>query len=172
MWENQARDLATWGKSGVSDEADLLKNLVPFWMTNYFTHRSYLKIYHKPLLFIYDAHQLAKDLGGARNVPLAFEHMRQACRQAGFEGLYILGEYRGLDPNELRFRKDLGFDYPFAYCWPIHNPPQAIPAQLELIRNTRDLNILPEVITVSQGWSGWNNEGPLYKACDSNRATR
>jgi hypothetical protein len=163
MWENQQRDPATWGRSGVSSEADLLKNLVPFWMTNYFTHRSYLTIDHKPVLFVYDAHQLAQDLGGVSKVPQAFEAMRQACRRAGFSGLYLLAEYRGLDPNELRFRKDLGFDYTFAYCWPIHDPPRAIPAQLDFIRKTRDLNILPEVITVSQGWSGWRNEGPLYK---------
>ena len=163
MWENQKRDPATWGRSGVSSEADLLNNLSPFWTTNYFTHRSYLKIDHKPLLFIYDPHQLAQDLGGANKVPQAFEAMREACRHAGFAGLYILGEYRGLDPKELQFRKDLGFDYTFAYCWPIQNPAQAIPAQLDFIRKTRDLNILPEVITVSQRWSGWRNEGPLYK---------
>jgi hypothetical protein len=163
MWENQGRNPVTWGRSGVAGEADLLKNLVPFWMTNYFTHPSYLKIDNKPLLFIYDAHKLAQDLGGPGNVPRAFEAMREAARRAGFAGLYLLGEYRGLDPDELRFRKALGFDYTFAYCWPIHNPPQAIPVQLDFIRKTRDLNILPEVITVSQGWSGWHNEGPMYR---------
>jgi len=52
--------------------------------------------------------KLAQDLGGASKVPQAFEAMRQACRKAGFDGLYLLGEYRGLDPKELRFRKDLG----------------------------------------------------------------
>jgi len=35
--------------------------------------------------------------------------------------------------------------------------------QLDFIRKTRDLNILPEVVTVSQGWTGWRNEGPLYR---------
>lgn len=171
MWENQARDPVKWGRSGVSGEADLLNNLVPFWMTNYFTQRSYLKIDHKPLLFIYDARKLARDLGGAQNVPRTFEAMRAVCRRAGFAGLYILGEYRGLDPKELRFRKDLGFDYTFAYCWPIHDPSQAISAQLDFIRKTRDLNILPEVVTVSQGWSGWHNEGPLYKLSPSEYET-
>jgi hypothetical protein len=163
MWENQGRDVNTWGRSGVSGEADLLNNLLPFWMTNYFRHPSYLKIDHKPLLFIYDAHKLAQDLGGPQNVPPAFEEMRKACCRAGFAGLYILGEYRELDPKELQFRKDLGFDYTFAYCWPVRQPLQAIPIQLDYIRKTRDLNILPEVVTVSQGWSGWHNEGPLYK---------
>jgi hypothetical protein len=44
----------------------------------------------------------------------AFEKMRAACRQAGFDGLYLLGEYRGLDPNHLRLMKSLGLDCTFA----------------------------------------------------------
>lgn len=163
LWENQARDPATWGRSGVSGEKDLLQNLMPFWLNRYFTHPSYLKIDNKPLLFIYDAHKLAGDLGGAQNVPRAFEQMREACRRAGFAGLYILGEYRGLNPKELRFRRELGFDYTFAYVWPITRPEQAAAMQLDFIRKTRHLNILPPVFTVSQGWTGWQNEGPLYR---------
>jgi hypothetical protein len=132
-------------------------------MTNYFLQPSYLKIDNKPLLFVYDAHKLSQDLGGVTNVPRAFAQMRAACRRAGFAGLYLLSEYRGLDLRELQFRKDMGFDYTFAYIWPITKPQQPIPMQLDFIRKTRDLNILPEVVTVSQGWTGWRNEGPLYR---------
>lgn len=163
MWENQDRDMVTWGRSGVSGEKDLLENLMPFWLKNYFTHPSYLRIDGKPLLFIYDAHKLASDLGGPQNVPKAFEQMRAACRRAGFAGLYLLGEYRELAPKELRFRKELGFDYTFAYVWPIRKPEQAIQMQLDFIRKTRELAILPSVFTVSQGWTGWQNEGPFYR---------
>ena len=162
MWENQPRGGA-WGISGVTGEKDFLETLAPFWMTNYFLQPSYLKIDNKPLLFVYDAHKLSQDLGGVTNVPRAFAQMRAACRRAGFAGLYLLSEYRGLDLRELQFRKDMGFDYTFAYIWPITKPQQPIPMQLDFIRKTRDLNILPEVVTVSQGWTGWRNEGPLYR---------
>jgi acetyl esterase/lipase len=162
MWENQQRGPA-WGASGVSNEKELLDPLTAFWITNYFSHPSYLKIDNKPVLFFYDAHRLAADLGGATNVPKAFDQMRAACRRAGFDGLYLLVEYRGLDPRELQFRKDMGFDYTFAYVWPISKPQEAVPMQLDFIRKTRDLKIIPEVVTVSQGWTGWRNEGPLYR---------
>lgn len=162
MWENQPRGGA-WGISGVSGERDLLETLAPFWITNYFRQPSYLKVDNKPLLFVYDAHKLAADLGGVTNVPRAFEQMRAACRRAGFAGLYLLSEYRGLDANELKFRKEMGFDYTFAYVWPIYKPEQAVAMQLDYIRKTRDLNILPEIVTVSQGWTGWRNEGSLYR---------
>jgi hypothetical protein len=161
MWENQNR-----GRAGVADEADLMQNLLPFWMDNYFRHPSYLKIDNKPLLFIYRPEFLVKDLGGVAQVRAAFDKMREACRAAGFDGLYLLGEYRGLDPKHLELMKQLGLDYTFAYCWHVQKnptPQQAIAAQLDYITKTRDLKILPEVVTVSQGWSGWHDEGSIWK---------
>jgi len=54
--------------------------------------------------------------------------MRQACRDAGFAGLYVLGEYRGTDPNVLKLFVKLGLDYTFAYCWYVPNsPPRSKP---------------------------------------------
>jgi hypothetical protein len=161
MWENQSR-----GKAGVSDEKDLLTNLLPFWMANYFKPPSYLKIDNKPLLFIYRPEFLVQDLGGVGNVPKALDKMRQACKDSGFAGMYILGEYRGLDPNHLKLMKQLGLDYTFAYCWHIQNnptPEQAIQAQMQDIKKTQELGILPQVVTVSQAWSGWRDEGSIWK---------
>ena len=161
MWENQDR-----GRAGVADEADLMQNLLPFWLENYFRHPGYLKIDNRPLLFIYRPEFLVQDLGSVENVRAAFEKMRAACRAAGFDGLYLLGEYRGLDPKHLRLMKRLGLDYTFAYCWYVPDnpsPAKAIAAQLDAITKTRDLAILPEVVTVSQGWSGWRDEGSIWK---------
>jgi hypothetical protein len=161
MWENQSKGLA-----GVSDEKDLMQNLLPFWIENYFKHPSYVKINNKPLLFIYRPEFLIDDLGGEANVVAAFDKMRQACKNAGFDGLYILGEYRGLDPEHLKQMKRLGLDYTFAYCWHVPNSPtpeKAIAAQIDSITKTQALGILPQVVTVSQAWSGWNDEGSIWK---------
>ena len=161
MWENQSR-----GTSGVSGEQDLFGNLLPYWMTNYFQHPSYLKVEGKPLLFIYRPEYLVQDLGGVAQVNKAFERMRQTCRDAGFAGLWILGEYRGLDARHLKLMKELGLDYTFAYCWGIPNSPapaQAIQVQMDNLRKTQELGILPQVATVSQAWSGWRDEGSIWK---------
>lgn len=161
MWENQSR-----GVAGVSDEKDLLQNLLPFWIDNYFRHPSYLKVDNKPLLFIYRPEFLVEDLGGIDKVRQAFDKMRQACKDAGFDGLYLLGEYRGLNPKHLQLMKDLGLDYTFAYVWPIPGnptPEKAIEAQMNYIRKTQELGILPQVVTVSQAWSGWRDEGTIWK---------
>ena len=161
MWENQLR-----GKAGVADEEDLFTNLLPYWMENYFKHPSYLKVDNKPVLFIYRPEFLIDDLGGVTNVANAFERMRQVCRESGFDGLYLLGEYRGTDPKHLELMKSLGLDYTFAYCWYVHDnptPERAIQTQMDNIRKTQELNILPQVVTVSQAWSGWQDEGTIWK---------
>ncbi len=161
MWENQSR-----GRAGVADEADLMQTLLPFWMENYFTHPSYLKVDGKPVLFVYRPEFLIEDLGGEAQVVAAFDKMRQACRDAGFSGLYILGEYRGLDPNHLQLMKRLGLDYTFAYCWHVPDSPTpqvAIDTQTRYIERTQELGVLPQVVTVSQAWSGWSDEGSIWK---------
>lgn len=161
MWENQHR-----GQAGVADEADLMENLLPFWIDNYFRHPSYLRIDNRPVLFIYRPEFLVDDLGGVAQVAAALDKMREACRQAGFDGLILLGEYRGLDPQHLQRMRDLGLDYTFAYVWPIANDPtpqQAIDAQMDSIRRTQQMGILPQVVTVSQAWSGWHDEGSIWK---------
>lgn len=161
MWENQSR-----GRAGVADERDLFANLLPYWIENYFKHPSYLKIDNRPVLFIYRPEFLVQDLGGVENVAKAFARMREACREAGFAGLYLLGEYRGLDASHLQLMKKLGLDYTFAYCWYVPNnptPEQAIQAQMQYIKKTQELGVLPQVVTVSQAWSGWADEGTIWK---------
>ncbi len=161
MWENQRR-----GVAGVADETDLMNNLLPFWMENYFKHPSYLKVDNRPVLFVYRPEFLVDDLGGVEQVAKAFDLMRRACRDAGFDGLYILGEYRGLEAKHLTLMKDLGLDYTFAYCWYVPDnptPARAIKTQMEYIRKTQHMNILPQVVTVSQAWSGWKDEGTIWK---------
>ena len=161
MWENQSR-----GSAGVSGEKDLFENLLPFWIENYFKHPSYLKVDNKPVLFVYRPEFLVQDLGSKEAVARAFGKMRQACKDAGFDGLTILGEYRGVQPEHLGLLKQLGLDATFAYCWGIPGSPtpeQAIAKQMEYIRKTQELAILPQVVTVSQAWSGWRDEGSVWK---------
>lgn len=161
MWENQSR-----GKAGVADEADLFDNLLPFWLENYFKHPSYLKLDNKPVLFVYRPEYLLQDLGSKDAVARAFDRMRQVCRGHGFDGLIILGEYRGHQPAHLGLLRDLGVEASFPYCWHVPgspSPEKAIATQMEYIRKQREIGILPQVVTVSQAWSGWRDEGSIWK---------
>lgn len=161
MWENQTK-----GRAGVADLGDLQNNLFPFWMENYFKHSSYLKVDNRPVLFIYRPEFLIQDLGNVENVRKAFDWMRAETKRQGFDGLHLLGEYRGIDPRHLELMKSLGLDYTFAYCWHVPKSPppkEAIAQQMGYIKKTQELGILPQVVTVSQAWSGWRDEGSIWK---------
>ncbi|MDR2755114.1 MAG: glycoside hydrolase family 99-like domain-containing protein [Planctomycetaceae bacterium] len=162
MWENQSK-----GHSGIADEKDLMENLLPYWIEKFFKRENYLKIDNKPVLFIYRPEVVSSDLGGDDKAKAALEMMREGCKKAGFDGLYLLGEYRGTDPNVLNRYKNLGLDYTFAYCWYVPNSPPpniVIETQLNYIRKTQEMHgIIPQVVTLSQAWSGWSDEGSLWK---------
>lgn len=91
MWENGCAE-------GVKDEADLLENLLPFWIQNYFTHSSYLKIDNQPVLFVWQPRRLIPQLGGPAGTKRALAKMREQCRKAGFNGLRIIACMDGVDP--------------------------------------------------------------------------
>ena len=94
MWENQAR-----GTAGVSGEADLMENLLPFWIENYFRHSSYLKIDNKPLLFIYRPEFLVQDLGGVDKVRAALDKMRRGLPQGRFRWTLCFGRVSRTGPE-------------------------------------------------------------------------
>ena len=162
MWENQRQ-----GAAGISDLNDLRENLMPYWIEKFFKRDNYLKIDNKPVLFVYQPQDVARDLGGDDKAKEAFDLMRTLSKEAGFDGLYILGEHRGSNANHLRRYKNMGLDYVFAYCWPLHNSPPpsvAIDEQMRRIKATHDLRgIIPQVVTLSQAWSGWKDEGSIWK---------
>ncbi len=162
MWENQTKGLA-----GISDEKDLLENLMPYWIEKFFKRDNYLKIDNKPVLFVYQPISVSNDLGGDDKAKAAFDLMRETVKKAGFDGLWILGEYRGSSVDQLRRYKNMGLDYVFEYCWYVHNspPPQVvIEKQLEQIKAMQDKrNIIPQIVTLSQAWSGWRDEGSIWK---------
>jgi hypothetical protein len=163
MWENQQK-----GSSGIASEEDLLQNLLPFWIETYFKHPSYLLLDGKPLLYIYRPEFLVHDLGSVAKVRQALDKARAACQSAGFQGLTLLGEYRGRDPNHLRHLVELGMDCSFAYCWPLPNSPSsaaAVDQQEEIWRERREMNILPEMINVSMGWDSrpWHESSSIWR---------
>ncbi len=163
MWENQGK-----GTAGVSSEEDLLHNLLPYWIENYFKHPSYLKVDGKPLLFIYRPEFLVGDLGSVEKVRSALDKVRRACVDAGLGGLTILGEDRGKRPEPLRLMKSQGLDASFSYCWPIAGnpePQQAIAAQEDFWRERRQMGIIPDLVTISMGWDSrpWHSSSTIWR---------
>jgi hypothetical protein len=103
MWENGCA-------KGVKDEADLLDNVLPFWIKNYFSHPSYLKIDNQPVLFVWQPRVLIPELGGPAKTKIALEKMREQCRKAGFNGLRIIACMDGRNPDLGKQIAESGWD--------------------------------------------------------------
>jgi hypothetical protein len=101
-------------------------------------------------------------LGGEKHAPAVIAKMRVACKQAGFNGIYLLGQYCWGTPPELLSQAEqvqrLGMDASWSYHWPtftgafgdeLHpSGQQAIAAQEKLWKNQPS----PNLLTLSAGW--------------------
>jgi hypothetical protein len=162
MWETH--------NAGVAEgEADLLDNLLPYWIDTYFRRPNYLVLNGRPLLFVYcfySLDSLCAPFAGRDNMPRVFDRMRERTACAGFDGLTVLLEYRGARAEDLHAIRRLGVDWAFAYCW--HTPKQfpaadeAIRCQLDSLRAWREAAALPFLPTASMGWDPmpWRNDNP------------
>ncbi|MCC7491492.1 MAG: glycoside hydrolase family 99-like domain-containing protein [Fimbriimonadaceae bacterium] len=168
MWENGCAE-------GCSGRDDLLNNLLPYWMENYFKHPSYVKIDNKPLLYIWVPGNVSRDLGKPAEVRATFEAMRAACRRAGFDGLWIVGCVGSADRATLERMRDEGWDASSAYglVGPTSKPPgydiegvqtsdatESVPRQEDLWRGKRAVGAIPDIIDVMQGWDPRPWHGP------------
>ncbi len=142
--------------SGIASLDDLMDNLMPFWIENYFKRPNYLVIDNKPVLPVYDIRRLIKDLGSNAAVKDALDLMREACVKEGFDGLWITGESRHWWPDYLETMAECGFDASFAYVW--NNVPDGASEQsahdtiLSNHRKRIQWNLLPDIPTVSAMW--------------------
>ena len=175
MWENGCAE-------GVKDADDLLDNLFPFWMENYFTHPSYLRIDNCPVLFVWRPEKVGPQLGGAANTRRAFGAMRDACRRRGFDGLRIIGCLDRANPVLQERLAAEGWDATSGYGLrpegeaTVGSDCEGIPysdhaATLKLYRREwearRDAGPLPDIPNVMMGWDPrpWHGAGTrTYRA--------
>jgi hypothetical protein len=147
---------------GETSEADLLENLLPFWLENYFTRSNYLVLDGQPVLAIYNVERFVRDLGGEGAAAAVLDKLRAACRAAGFSGLQVLGHYCWGEPAGLREQaariQRIGMEASWSYHWPTFTGAfgadlrptgaSAMAAQENLWRTLPQ----PNILTVSMGW--------------------
>ncbi|MGC8991037.1 MAG: glycoside hydrolase family 99-like domain-containing protein, partial [Verrucomicrobiia bacterium] len=82
-----------------------------FWITNYFNRPEYYQIAGKPVIIIFSPYSFRSDLG-ADGTRQSLNAMREECRRAGLNGLYIVACVSG--PHEV---EDEGYDAVTCYNW-------------------------------------------------------
>lgn len=156
MWEN-INGIA----SGIESEDDLMKNLMPFWINEYFKKPNYLLIEGKPVFMIYGYKAFIKELGGEEKATSAMVKMREACVDAGFKGLWIIAEHHLEFNHMIPEVKNIGFDAITSYHWPSFSGlmPEVPKTQDEILEkqvkcwsSLENIANLPSITTVSMGW--------------------
>lgn len=176
MWEN--------GNAGnAASLSDLLDNLVPFWVDNYFSHPSYLKVDGKPVFYVYDPGKLWEFLGAGHDVKRdavrrAMDLLRERVMSCGFPGIWLLCEYRGEDAHLMKKIMESGFDHLFAYCWHTKSqfPGRQECEETQINRMTRWSEIpgVSFVPTATVGWDPmpWSTENPNTPWLNKEKVTR
>jgi hypothetical protein len=170
MWENGCGQ-------GVGSAEDMMQNLLPFWIDNYFSNPSYARIDGKPVLYVWVPSNVTRHLGGSEKVRQTFERMRAECRRRGLGGLYIVGCVGQQDQTLLETMAKEGWDASSAYgaSWraPAHvttlgdfcsAPFEGFIDQQEAIwKFKRQLRLLPDITAAMMGWDSrpWK-ETPFF----------
>ena len=168
MWEN-----ANAVACGVKDEADLLENVMPYFIREHFSKEQYFRYRGKPVLAVYLPSLLIEQLGGAGRARVAFEKAEQLCVEAGLNGLILLGQYcwGGVMEPHLQMKR-AGFSYTMSYHWPSFAE-GALEAgkrdytDNEILKghrvcwNGQNMGALPNIINCSVGW----NSAPWGHSC-------
>lgn len=165
MWEN-----ANLISSGVADADDLLNNVMPYLIENYFSRDNYLKIDGKPILAIYGPSLLINELGGETAALEAFEQVNEMMIEEGFAGIILWGQFcwgSSHTTNSQMF--NTGMTHTFPYHLPTFMnvlPGGQFPTEQQIINghlaawnNQYNASLVPNIINVSMGWdsSPWGN---------------
>jgi hypothetical protein len=167
MWENLNKIA-----SGISSEQDLMENLIPFWIENYFSRSNYLLIEGKPVFMIYGYNKFINELGGPEAAAIAIKKMRQACVDAGFKGLWLMAEHHLGIGEDIPEPAAVGFDVITSYHWPSFTGLMpVVPEDKDEIAALQEkcwsglakISNLPAVPTVSMGWDSEPWGSTYYK---------
>jgi hypothetical protein len=159
MWENGCGQ-------GCGSAEDLVGNLLPFWIENYFSNPSYLRIDGKPVLYVWVPPNVTRDLGGSENVRKTLARMRAICRQRGLGGLHIVGCVGSQDRETLQEMAMEGWDASSAYGNGWRQPAKVrtvgdfigapyegfVAQQEEIWLFKREHGLLPDIPSAMMGW--------------------
>jgi hypothetical protein len=170
MWENGCGQ-------GAGSTQDLLENLLPFWIENYFSHPSYLRVEGKPVLYIWVPQNVTRQLGSSQEVRRAFEAARARCKEKGLGGLYIVGCVGAADRQTLEVMAKEGWDASSAYGAGWRQPAEVktagdficapfegfVEQQEQIWKAKRSFALLPDITAAMMGWDSrpWK-ETPFF----------
>jgi hypothetical protein len=169
IWDNY--NSCCDGLDGGNATADLLDNVVPFWLATYWSRAEAYLVDGAPLVVIYDPDLFISSLGGAAAAAAALAAAQGLAHAAGFSGISWLGQWcYGNTSDAHADWAAAGFTSTLGYHWPSFTDlagavpggrfpaPAAMGAIEPECSERQDAGALPNLPTVSAGWNDlpWN----------------
>ena len=168
MWANH-------NAAGSHSEEDQ-RAVTKFWIENYFNTPEYLRIDGKPVVWIWAAGNMDRDLGpgGCRKL---LDISRQMAREAGFKGIHFIAmKFPEADWGEkaVQVYKNRGFDMTGIYHFMDHGGKAmserrysfdlCVEASLPAWRKRHEAGVLPFIPNIATGWDDrpWNDHCEIY----------
>lgn len=175
------------GHNGVRDAAEVLDEILPFWLERYFGHASYVKLDGKPLLFVNQPDALCEQLGGAEATRRVFDEMRARVVAAGFPGLLMVGCVPCAKPEVQARMAVAGYDASSAYdLWvdgwsgattdrhgvPAFSHREMMARQREVLEAKKEAGQIPDIVSVHMGWDSraWHGDRATYYMAEPSAA--
>lgn len=101
---------------GGTDEQDMVKNLMPFWMETYFKRGNYLVIDNKPVLFVFQPTRLEEEsFQSAESQKRTFDACREYAKSFGFDGMIFAVCDNEATAQRHQEHMQRGYDFRFGY---------------------------------------------------------
>ncbi len=167
-YSNQAKFAIAWENSSVGnmDSQDFRENIVSYWLEQYFKDDRYMLIDNKPVIGLYKFSTLLSCFGSVDGVKAELDYLRQACKDAGFDGCVVMLVAHEASATSLQQYKDAGIDCLYAYSWggTAENQKEKIVAQ----NNVGIMDVLP-TICMGRDDSAWERGSGYYLTDDEFR---
>jgi hypothetical protein len=166
MWANHNAP----GSHSVEDQ----RQVVRFWIENYFSMPEYYRIDDKPAVMIWSPQNMERDAGAPGGCRRLLELSREMARAAGYKGIYFIAmkwPEASTDPAVVQGLKEMGFDMTSIYHFMDHggraqNPRRfsfdlVAEANAPFWRARHQTALLPFLPNLSTGWdsSPWHGDG-------------
>ena len=143
-----------------TDATDMLENLMPFWMENYFKRENYLVMDNKPVLFVFQQGRLAREcFSSIEEQRKTFDLCREYARAHGFDGMTFACCDYSTEKEALDELIARGYDFRFGYTSGYNAPysnyndeDQIAEEQCEIFKKKLEIDPLKYLPTPSCFW--------------------
>ena len=123
---------------------DFKENVVPYWLEYHFKDPRYMLVDNKPIVYIYTWSYMENVFGTPDVVKQAFDYLDQACKDAGFDGVILVGDGTGA-------WKESGATYEFTYT--TGHKASAVDTMKDTIGKRVESSVIGYVPSIAMGWS-------------------